>query len=93
MTIEPAAGTEGEQISELLFDVACPASPIPSDPVHCLMGGWSEWSVCSKACDGGIQSRSREIVQEPMHNGRPCPDGIEEKDCNTDYCPGGKLTP
>ena len=36
MTIETAAGTEGEQISELLFDLACPASPTLNDPVHCI---------------------------------------------------------
>ena len=63
MTIT-TAGTEGEQISELLFVIGFPDSPAQNEPVHCSMGGWTVWSVCSKTCDGGIQTRSREIVQE-----------------------------
>jgi len=35
---------------------------IDSCDVDCVLSGWSDWSECSKACEGGVQTRRREIV-------------------------------
>ena len=56
--------------------------------VDCVMSGWTEWSSCSKTCNGGISMRSREITQAQMNGGRPCPTESEERNCNREYCPG-----
>ena len=53
------------------------------------MGDWTDWSICSKTCDGGIRSRSRDIIQQPMYNGLQCPNRTETEICNTELCPGG----
>ena len=53
------------------------------------MGDWTDWNICSKTCDGGIIFRSRDIIQQPMHNGLHCSNRIETKNCNTEGCPGG----
>ena len=49
--------------------------------VDCVMGGWSEWSACSK--NNGTRTRSRDVIQQPMHNGIPC-SNLKE----TNNCPG-----
>ena len=49
--------------------------------VDCVMGGWTEWSTCSKT--SGTKTRSRDVIQEPMNNGIPC-----SKRNDTNYCPG-----
>ena len=56
--------------------------------VDCEMGDWTEWTVCSKSCKGGIKTRSRNVTQQPMHNGLSCSNSDESKDCNTKYCAG-----
>lgn len=39
---------------------------------NCQYTVWSEWTVCSATCDGGQQSRKREILAKPSKNGIPC---------------------
>lgn len=64
-------------------------------PVHCVWGGWSEWSpaTCPVTCGVGKQTSERSIIQESAHGGvdcadkdmvymeRPCGDGICFIDC------------
>ena len=52
-----------------------------------VYSSWSEYSSCSKTCDGGEQSRTRECV------GGTCSlatsdDLIETQSCNELACPG-----
>jgi len=35
---------------------------IESCDVPCVLSDWSEWSLCSKACGGGTQSRTKSIL-------------------------------
>ena len=56
-------------------------------------GGWGEfgdWTSCSKDCGGGKQQRSRECSNPaPANVGNQCVgDATEERDCNTEACPG-----
>ena len=58
------------------------------DPVPCMVATWSTWGSCSRICGGGTMSRSRDIVQQPMHDGKACPVLEEERACNTELCEG-----
>lgn len=56
-------------------------------------GGWSKWSdwtVCTKGCDGGKRQRHHFCDNPfPAHGGADCPGAREEsEDCNTEACPG-----
>ena len=54
---------------------------------------WSEWSACSKTCDGGIKKRTRSCTNpSPTNGGKNCVDqglGAAEESvaCNADPCP------
>ena len=50
---------------------------------------WGEWSVCSRSCDGGAQTRTRTCTNPPpMHGGKQCPGPTSEtQSCNSHFCP------
>lgn len=50
---------------------------------------WSDWSVCSVTCGGGLQNRSRTCTNPvPQYGGATCSgDSGEIQDCNTHNCP------
>ena len=52
-----------------------------------LDGGWSDFGACSKACDGGTQTRNCSNPA-PANGGRDCV-GDSTTACNTQAC-GGK---
>ncbi|KAK6167247.1 hypothetical protein SNE40_021325 [Patella caerulea] len=55
-------------------------------PVNGRWGAWSDWSECSKSCDGGTRQRRRECTQ-PQYGGRGCLGNIEQVDeCNKEPC-------
>jgi hypothetical protein len=57
-------------------------------PVDCI-GGWSDWSECSKDCGGGTKVRRYGISTQMRHNGSSCDfvDGSETiEECNTQEC-------
>ena len=57
------------------------------DPVDCVAGDWSDWSVCSAECDGGYQYRSRDVTTPASDGGTVCDLLYEEQDCNLLSCP------
>ena len=48
-----------------------------------VFGPWSAFSACSASCGGGTQIRSRNCV-----SGRCQGPFLDERDCNTQICPG-----
>ena len=63
-----------------------PAAPTPV-PIDC-QGDWSEWSACTKPCEGGTQFMSFTRTQAPEHGGMACPNPLKKtRECNTQACP------
>jgi hypothetical protein len=63
----------------------CEVAPLP---VHGAYSAWSSWTRCSRACGGGVATRTRSCIA-PMFGGQPCsavgsPD--EAVACNTAPC-------
>eukprot|EP00118_Oscarella_pearsei_P013695 m.111462 g.111462 ORF g.111462 m.111462 type:complete len:1718 (+) comp37428_c0_seq2:104-5257(+) len=52
-------------------------------PVDCVVGNWSDWSVCDGPCIAGLgnETRRRSIVTEAAHGGRPCPALLQKRPC------------
>ncbi|XP_005992909.1 somatomedin-B and thrombospondin type-1 domain-containing protein [Latimeria chalumnae] len=50
---------------------ACPVTP-------CIVSEWSHWSGCAEQCRPTVRIRRRNILQEPLNGGDPCP-LLEEK--------------
>lgn len=47
---------------------------------------WTEWSLCSTTCGGGVRERFRSCTR-PDHGGQTCPGDSKETDqCNTEFC-------
>jgi len=55
-------------------------------PVDCHMSRFSEWSACTKECEGGVQSRTRSIITVPKNGGEFCDVLSETQACNTGSC-------
>ena len=73
----------GETCPPLSDTQECNTQPCP---INCEVGEWSDWSKCSEECDGGNQSRSRNITIDKKYGGEPCPPLSETRDCNTQPC-------
>ncbi len=76
-------------LEEIVYDGLChipkPAHvrscTIPC-PVDCVVGPFSDWSICPKQCERGLeQTRRRGTVTPPSHGGRTCPDLVQMRSC------------
>ncbi len=64
------------------------SSPTPTSAgVDCVVSDWSAWSKCTKACGGGMQTRTRSIITPPENGGAACPVLEETQPCNEWPCP------
>lgn len=56
----------------------------------CDLGIWSEWGLCSKACDSGFRERTKPVVKEARGLGHcDAPDSearLETESCNPQSC-------
>lgn len=43
-----------------------------------MLSAWSEWSTCSKDCDGGEQERTRKVESPALGGGRPCEGDLKQ---------------
>lgn len=60
-----------------------------SQPVDGNWGNWTEWSICSQSCGGGMHHRVRHCDNPPRrYNGKDC-EGEDRQDrpCNPHPCP------
>jgi len=55
-------------------------------PVDCQMSTWSEWSKCTRECEGGARSRTRSVLVQPKNGGMACNTAVESEPCNTGSC-------
>jgi len=68
-----------------------PCNTEPCQPLDCE-GKWSDWSKCTKDCDGGTQFRNFTILRPPENGGEACPKEVETRPCNTESCPEIPIT-
>lgn len=86
---------QGKQCEATQGDIQC---NVGACDVDCVLGHWSEWSGCSKLCDGGVQTRRKGEAEAALGNGL-CSDPdetdekaegggsrFEERPCNADKC-------
>lgn len=71
------------------FSEAASCANDPCD-AECVLGEWSAWSVCSKACGSGFSSRKREVTV-PAKGSGDCPADdsplrLSYQKCNTKKC-------
>jgi len=55
-------------------------------PINCEQTGWSEFGKCTKECGGGVQQRSRNVVQRALYGGEACAANSETQQCNVQSC-------
>ena len=53
----------------------------------CTVGLWSQWTRCTKTCDGR-QERSRRIANPKIGEGKDCPVLRQWTKCSSNSCPG-----
>jgi len=85
ISVEPEHG--GEQCGETAEAESCNMAACDKD---CELADWTEWSVCSKQCDGGVNERMKSIVAPIVGDGF-CPSmrsekRMQEKTCNDFMC-------
>merc|ERR1719421_1617962 len=79
----------GEPCGDLSETVEC---NVEACDLPCELGpDWSEWSACSKECDGGYSVRSKGVIKEAGPQGY-CPEWYDEARqqemyCNMQECP------
>jgi hypothetical protein len=59
----------------------------PSCPVHCEVGGWGQYTPCTKSCGFGEKRRQRTVVKQAAHGGDDCPELVEQTACHERDCP------
>ena len=56
----------------------------------CVMTPWGSYSACTASCDGGTQTRTRQVLLPHKEGGEPCPpesEWEETRTCNDEICP------
>jgi hypothetical protein len=55
-------------------------------PIDCEVSGWFSWGICSKQCEGGEHTRTRDITKSQGFGGAACPILFQIDSCNTFDC-------
>ncbi|KAL9971012.1 hypothetical protein ACROYT_G023488 [Oculina patagonica] len=60
-------------------------------PINGNYSDWSDWSLCSRSCSGGVKTRKRECTNpSPLYGGKDCKEigsAFEKVHCNPQSCP------
>jgi len=88
VNVEPVNG--GEACEQTSDTQSC---HIGSCDIDCVLSDWSDWSACSKACDGGVQVRTKEVASPAQGMGKcwepTAAERFDQKSC--DPMPCGRL--
>jgi len=78
---------DGEPCPEKSMTEACNVAACDKD---CVLADWSEWSTCSKNCEGGTSFRTRSIAEAVVGQGNCAAEHDEARmnmlPCNTNGC-------
>merc|ERR1719401_2183529 len=55
-------------------------------PVDCVLSEWSDFSKCTKDCEGGVQGKTRSLMTKAKNGGEACDSLTEMRSCNTGSC-------
>jgi len=56
-------------------------------PIDCKVSGWSGRSACTERCGGGVNSKTRSVINTQKYGGRSCPSLKTAVTCNSHPCP------
>lgn len=79
IVVMAAAGGVACNTSDLRQTATCEDMPCP---VHCEWDHWSEWSTCTKECEGGVTYRHRAEGVVAEYGGKQC-EGSADEDSET----------
>jgi hypothetical protein len=71
--------------TQMLEALPSSSAPPASAGADCTIDGWTEWTACSKSCDGGFQVKEPLVRTYPMQGGAPCPP-MRMRVCSTADC-------
>lgn len=79
---------EGGQGCDLDLAMVEPCFAPACDCQDCLWDAWSEWTTCTKSCDGGQSTRERNVIQTPKPGCKACEalPSSQVQPCNTQAC-------
>jgi hypothetical protein len=60
---------------------------LPACPVDCELTSWTTWTTCTKTCNGGKQTRTRDVITPANDSGAACGPQNDSQDCKTQPCP------
>lgn len=72
---------EGEPCPDLVHSRSCNTFSCDGG---CEVGQWREWGECSKPCEGGTKTRTRDV--RPLEDGADCPPSSQTAPCNLHDC-------
>jgi len=86
--VKTASKYGGFPCGETSQTIACNPQSCEKD---CELSEWTQWTTCSKDCDGGTRKRQKFVDHEPEGDGK-CPDlwspkRLEYQECNMKKCP------
>jgi len=86
--VKTASKYGGLPCGETSQTIACNPQACEKD---CELGEWTQWTTCSKDCDGGTRKRQKFVKHEPEGDGK-CPGAwslkrLEYQECNMKRCP------
>jgi hypothetical protein len=83
--VEP--DNDGDPCPEQSETLQCNVAACNAD---CVLNDWADWGLCSKACEGGHETRTRSVSEEKRGNGECAhPEAeprMEHKECNAFDC-------
>jgi hypothetical protein len=82
-TVSVAAKNGGVPCPTLTDTTSC---GVGCCPIACSVSTWSTWSVCSATCGAAVRRRTRQITNDALCGGTPCPTTDVSEACALPAC-------